>query len=318
MVGFTESELQQLTELKNELLNRPRDYFFKGWNDFSEFKETFISMSSLQWHYLSSGLNLIIEFFKTLGQALYSLVTLQFSIASEQFCSATKAALAAITKLSLDLALLVLHIARLLSLFIATFFPQVMFLAITATITTALFLSGQAVLGFACFMIAIFVIEFYLARLVSKSEASERRCEQKKSRWELNEYYKMENEVYAEKRFIVGKINDVCTEIKQQTELLRLRSESRYKLFSSSSPIILSKELQDHLELARHLLEAVNNYPTFIASQAKKEPGYVALKYCELEEHHEKVKLLADEFFRQCYKNKYEAESYLISLTAKA
>lgn len=107
---FSEIEIAHLRELKASLSLKPKDYFFRRIENFDEFRQINAQMWLWQWRYLYSGLTLVVETFKELGNALYSLLTLDFSVAGEHFYKTPKAALAALAKLTLDIGLLCLHL----------------------------------------------------------------------------------------------------------------------------------------------------------------------------------------------------------------
>ena len=317
---FTATESKELQGLKDSLFINPGDYFFSRLNNYAEFKKVGFAMLNLQWDYFNSSLALVIETFKSLAQAVYSLVILNFSIAWEQACTATKSALAAIAKLTLDLALLCLHITRLLTLLIANFFPQVAILSLGlgafavahfAYLSIPILGIGGLVVSAICLGILCSNIAIYMGKYFNKPACSNKWDDLNK---DLGAYQLMLDEVSEERIQI---INAVYNLPKAGLTQPRLASGNGQKFFSETikPSVEYLREKAECEEFATEFYMAINSYPRFNAARAAKEPDYVRNLHKEMEEHHLKVKLMAEECFRRVDAANYQQEESVANQT---
>lgn len=316
---FTEADVEQLKKLKENLLVQPKDYFFKPFENFSEFKDICISMESLQWRFLSSGLSLIIETFKALSKAIYSLITLNFSVAANESCRATKAALAAIAKLLLELGLLLLHTTRFLTLLIATFFPEIILLSLIVTATALGYLSLPLIglggllvgLGIVIFCFGLLGVDIYL-RFLDKPNHLKKVDEIDSRLADMKDYRQMVREVGNERVRIFEAMHAIAAATPKRTSTTT--EEDRLRFFSTNSKLnqqILQRNLESK-ELVHQLNELINSYPDFIATRVD-EPGYVRRAHIEMEEHHAKVMTTAEECFRRIEEAYWQRENSVVS-----
>ena len=300
---FTEEEISQWIQEEKQLL-QPINYFFRQLKSFTEFEEVCGSMLSLQWQFFSSGLSLLKETFKALGEIAYSLLTLNFSLAGEKCCEAGKAALGALAKLILALLLLLLHAIRLLTLVAATFFPHVVILSLAIIIAyfslpllsmgLAEGLAGGLVFG-ACAGIATLCINnlFKKLKIYSSKPESLRRSSQGQDYFDLQEYKTVSEGIFEERRQLIATIRSVCSD----QDLL---ANAHYSFFQENAKSLEDPRLKIEAdEFSRGLRELINNYPIFSADRAKTEPGYVRNITQELREHHTKARQAAESFLEK-------------------
>lgn len=70
-------------------------------------------------------------------------------------------------------------------------------------------------------------------------------------------------------------------------------------LFSGKVPIELLREQTEMKQLRNRLFICLRQYPEFSLETARNNPSYVPQLYGELHEHHTKVTMLAEEYFRR-------------------
>ncbi len=300
---FTTAEIEQLKGLKDSLLISPKKYFFTPLTNYTQLKEVSSSMLIMQWNYLSSGFTLLIEAIKELARAIYSLLTLHFALAWKHACTATRATLAAISKLLLDLGLLCLHSTRALTVLIATFAPELALLGTavaTAVLLAYLLAPAWGVLGFMVIIVGALIYHF-LPKL-NKPEPP--------SIWDslhndLDDYRRMIKEVVQERREIIKIHENICDKKLRQS----LPLTNPYQLFSDNPKLLQKYERikMESEESVASFYELMNSYPGFDSDRAK-EPGYIRDAHKEMVEHHEKVKLVAEMIFKKIidYQDKKE------------
>jgi hypothetical protein len=300
---FTEADVEQLKNLKENLLVQPQDYFFKPFENVSEFKAISLSMGALQWQFLSSGLSLLIETFKALGKAIYFLITLNFSVAGDKFCKATKAALAAIAKLILELGLLLLHATRFLTLLIVTFIPEFILLSLIVTAPVLGYLSlpllglGGLITGvvIACFCFGLLPASILFRFLDNNHSKELDKIDNRMA--EMEDYKRMKQEVGKERAEIFEAIRALVT---ATPTCITPEEEDRLKFFSTNSKLTQQflRQTLECRELLDQLNELLHSYPDFIASRFR-EPGYIRGAHIEMVEHHAKVMSLVEECFKR-------------------
>lgn len=289
---FSENELSELDQIKNDILINTQEYFFKNLRDFSEFKEIVKQMATLQWHYLKSGINLIINFIKYISNAIYSSITFDFFSASKTFSLAMQAVLASVIMLSLDSTLLLLHLTRLLTLFTTEYLYGIVFSA--STIAAIGLLSGEITLGIAIVVTAITAYCFIsaLVTLINKfCKTAVGNQPDKKPVWleNIEKYEHIAEEIYSERRQVIEKINGI-SKIKPIS--------NNPKFFSSNiNSQELSHEFYDFRELISELFTLISSYPQFLSERAINEPDYVTNMQLDMEEHHLTTMQLANVLF---------------------
>ncbi len=293
-IYFTDAEIEQLADLQEELLVHPINYFFKRLKNFAEFKDICESMLSLQWQFLSSGLNLVIEAFKALGKAIYMLFILNFSLAGDEFCKATNVALAGLAKLGLDLFFLLLHIVRLLTVLIIAFLPE--FIAFNATLVFGLIVFPLVGLGLSQAIGAGIVIGVVapvfascLRYLMAEPNPNSKRKKKLHSVIELEEFNRDFEKICAEKAKIIEVIDDLRA-IKTRREL---------STHQGSKFFLKSVEPSTTYQVTTDFANQFNAYPKFCDERVKNEPDYRDIIHQELMEHHSIVMGLKEECFRQ-------------------
>jgi len=210
---FSETEIKELKQLRDNLFLFPRHYFFKRLKNYDEFKKDCSSMLTLQWHYLNEGFKLVIETCIALARASYSLVTLDFSVAGEQLCKATKDALAAIAKIALDLSLLCLHTVRLFTLLIATFYPYAALLSLALISFLSFPLVGLAgpIVGLMILSGCIGYIGSRIFLHLFRDDSNRTQKNNAALKIELDDYRHVRDEVASERTYILNKIDQILS-----------------------------------------------------------------------------------------------------------
>ncbi|HHF7344552.1 TPA: hypothetical protein ACPSKB_000958 [Legionella feeleii] len=305
---FSEIEIAHLRELKASLSLKPKDYFFHRIENFDEFRQINAQMWLWQWRYLYSGLTLIVETFKELGNALYSLLTLDFSVAGEHFYKTPKAALAALAKLTLDIGLLCLHLTRLTTLLIATFSPQVTLsprvtgsLGISLAAFSMASLPSYPVLGTAGLVVGMGVYCMCLGHLIqslirAESENNKRKQQRANKLQDINDFIRLLEQIGLERQQINQTLKDFQL---SKRPSLQTSPGNEQGFFSNSAK--LPKEYQrqqlETEEFVAQFFLALDSYPDFSPERVVSEPGYVNQIYKEHAEHHAAVLVLAAELF---------------------
>ncbi|MFW2572174.1 hypothetical protein [Legionella sp. 29fVS95] len=305
---FSEIEIEHLRALKANLSVKPKDYFFHRIENFDEFRQINASMWLWQWRYLYSGLTLVVETFKELGNALYSLLTLDFSVAGEHFYKTPKAALAALAKLTLDIGLLCLHLTRLTTLLIATFFPQLTWLSLTAASYAMAFLS-YPVLGTPGLVIGLGAYTLCASLFIQSvtHEGPKKNKRQPNRLKELEDYNNLLEQVISDKQ----EIREVLWAVNEMPlpKLPELDKSSGKQQRFFSDPAKLQKEIrllkgasETTLEIKERLAQlfsALESYPDFCSKLAISDPHYISQMHKETSEHHATVLDLAKEVVGQ-------------------
>lgn len=108
---------------------------------------------------------------------------------------------------------------------------------------------------------------------------------------EIDDYERMTNEVYAERRQLIEKLNFFKSS----------KSNGNHPKFFTES--LNTRELSsvnyDSYQLVLELYKSINSYPEFNPSRAKQEVDYVKNIHKEMEEHHMITMQLADECFKK-------------------
>ncbi|MCC5014279.1 MULTISPECIES: hypothetical protein [unclassified Legionella] len=304
---FSEIEIEHLRALKANLSVKPKDYFFHRIENFDEFRQINASMWLWQWRYLYSGLTLVVETFKELVNAVSSLLTLHFSVAEEHFYKAPKAALAVLAKLTLDIGLLCLHLTRLTTLLIATFFPQLTWLSLTAASYAMTFLS-YPVLGTPGLVIGLGAYTLCASLFIQSVTHEKPKKYKRQSNWrqELEDFDSLLDQVISDRQQIRQVLNQAIEEENMEfSKLPQLdKSPGKQQRFFSD-PAKLKKDyrlLKGASETTKEMKEtiaqlslALESYPDFCSKLAVSDPHYISQIYKDTAEHHATVLALAKE-----------------------
>ena len=131
---------------------------------------------------------------------------------------------------------------------------------------------------------------------------------------DLAAYQLILDEVSEERIQIINAVNNLP---KAELTQSRLASGNGQKFFPETikPSVEYLREKAECEEFATEFYRAINSYPRFNAARAAKEPDYVRNLHKETEEHHLKVKLIAEECFRRVDAANYQQQkSTTISL----
>ncbi|SJZ51226.1 hypothetical protein [Legionella maceachernii] len=290
---FTETEIERL-RLEKENLLQPINYFFRQLKSLDEFADICSSMLSLQWELFKSGAYATVEIFRTLRETASLLWEFNFSLAGGKLCEAGKNALIALEKFALALSLLLLHTIRLLTILVATFFPHILILSLVITVAYfTLPLLGVSQIGalvLGAFIGCCGIIAFSVGRGEGKLYAE---AAGKSIKKEFDEYDKISEEIFEERRQIIEAIKNACSN-------RNVSSNNQCQFFQVRTPSGNNLRLKAEAdEFSQELHELVNNYPKFKADRARTERGYIRKLTRELEQHHAKTKEAAEFFLGQ-------------------
>lgn len=303
---FSDYEKEGLNALKNEL-RLPKKYFFHSYKDFSDFKEINKSMCYWQWHYFQSACSLLVDSLTYLGRACYSLVSLQCSASGTFFSEAAKKLASAFVTLCFDITLLCLQLVRFLSLFIATFFPAVAgfggLVIVAFALTSSTFPILGMILGYSITALGAGV--FIRSNIIANQIRDEASNSIKIQLMDMGAFRALRKQVQEERNQIISKLNqsnEVAPSIKlSQTERADLLSffSRNESLEPRDEVIAVWNECTEMKQLISRLFTSLRQYPEFSLEASRNDPNYVLHLHDELHEHHTRVTMLADEYFRR-------------------
>jgi hypothetical protein len=279
--NFSEVERNHLNELKTNLWEHSGEYFFHRYRDFNDFKKINYSMWIGQWQYVSSGFSLILETFKILGEVANSLFALNFSNAASLAYDASQECKTALTKLTLALGLLCLNLCRAMTLFVATFYPQLLFASLTVCSAYLYFMVlGQPLLeAFSLTSCGIF-LGFLGASMYSPAR------EEHKELFEREFFVDCWKKMHQEQ-------TKICELLSVFVDHLNLTSQalSHEQRFFSDPELSAKRkrELFEDIKFFRDLSELLTSYPEVSFTLASRERSYADMMYKELTEHHARV-----------------------------
>lgn len=112
---------------------------------------------------------------------------------------------------------------------------------------------------------------------------------------DMNTYKALHFTVLEERDQIKSKLNGICN-----TSLINhYQTYQGCTFFSGKLSVDSSHEQTDMNQLLNSLLTSFQQYPQFSLETARSNVSYVPQLYDELYEHHTKVTMLADEYFRR-------------------
>jgi hypothetical protein len=248
-----------------------------------------------QWQYVSAGFSLILETFKTLGKVAGSLFTLNFSNAASLAYDASQTCLTALTKLTLALGLLCLNLCRFLTLFVATFYPQLVFASLTVCSAYLYFMvlgtpllealaltSGSVFLG-------IFVGS--ITGTLAKNSGRAHTLKQREESLERKFFESFCKKMFEEQRQVYELIKFYKEAIKLASQ--ELKQDPRF-FASEQRAIERKRELFEVANLCVDLCELLTSYPETSFVLARRDHAYSNMIHKELTEHHAKVINMAE------------------------
>jgi len=127
---------------------------------------------------------------------------------------------------------------------------------------------------------------------------------------DLDVYDRMIDEVAAEKTYILNKIEQILS-----TRPTQAQSGNSQTLFSEHAKQSIEnlREKAEITELVTQFYKLINSYPKFSAESARKEPDYVKNIQQETIEHHNNVKIIAEEYFRRVDFPDYQQQKSLVA-----
>ena len=317
--NFSEVEKKYLNELKMDLWEHPGDYFFRYYRNFNEFKEINYSMWIGQWQYVSSGFSMLFETFKILGQVASSLFALNFSNAMSLTHDASQEGLTALTKLTLGLGLLCLNLCRSLTLFVATFYPQLLFASLTVCSAYLYFmvLGNPLLEAFTLVASSIFLGIFGGSIIGTLKKNSEYRLT-KEDREELRKFeffVEFCEKIFNEETQVRERLSEFVAQLKLTSQALN--QEQRF----FSDPELLTKlkrELFEDTLFCEDLSELIFSYPEVSFALVSRDQDYANIMYKELTEHHAKLMSMAELLAQKMDKSpENESQEYNSLITMK-
>lgn len=315
--NFSEVEKKYLNELKISLLEHPGDYFFRPYRSFNDFKKINYPMWIGQWQYVNSGFSLILETFKILGKVAGSLFALNFSNAASLAYDASQECLTALTKLTLALGLLCLNLCRSLTLFVATFYPQLVFASLTVCSAYLYFMVLGTPLLEALALTSGSVFLGIFGGSITGTLAKNRAYSHKQRETSLEgEFF----ESFCKKMFEEQRqVYEFLREFKEKHKLVFQELKQDQRFFSGAEQRAIEC-MHVHIETTKlcvRLSELLTSYPEVSIGLARKDRDYAHMTHKELTEHHAKVMSMAELLAERIDKSpENESEEYnsLISM----
>lgn len=242
------------------------EYFFHRYRDFNDFKKINYSMWIGQWQYVSSGFSLIFETFKILGEVANSLFALNFFNAASLAYDASQESQIALTKLTLALGLLCLNLCRSLTLFVATFYPQLLFASLTVCSTYLYFMVlGQPLLEAFSLISASIFLGIFGGTIIGPLKKDNEMKAIRKEREVLPEY-EFFIEFYKKMTVEEWQIYELLKEFKDQHKLAfqELKQDQRlFSVFDSNSRRIstLERKTTSHVNKASTASSSTSSSP---------------------------------------------------------
>ncbi len=136
---------------------------------------------------------------------------------------------------------------------------------------------------------------------------SQRKDRSDKMNYELKEYIRVAEEIYAERAQIIEVTDNLratpnfSSELSETRRKLSTRQGSRFfpTSIEPSTNYQATTESTESKELISHFAEQVNSYPKFCSDRARNDPDYINNIHQELVEHHSVVMVLKEECFRR-------------------
>ncbi|MFJ1267932.1 hypothetical protein ACD661_05075 [Legionella lytica] len=317
--NFSEVEKKYLNEIKTNLWEQPGTYFFDHYRSFNEFKKINYSMWVGQWQYVSSGFSQILEMFKILGEVATSLFALNFANAASLAHDASQKCQTALTKLTLALGFLCLNLCRSLTLFVATFYPQLLFASLTVCSAYLYFmvLGNPLLEAFTLVASSIFLGVIGGSIIGTLKKNSEYRLT-KENREELRKFeffVEFCEKIFNERTQVRERFSEFVAQLKLTSQALN--QEQRF----FSDPELLTKlkrELFEDTLFCRDFSELIFSYPEVSFALASRDQDYANIMYKELTEHHAKLMSMAELLAQKMDKNpENDSQEYNFLITMK-
>ena len=291
--NFSEVEKKYLNELKISLLEHPGDYFFRPYRSFNDFKKINYPMWIGQWQYVNSGFSLILETFKILGKVAGSLFALNFSNAASLAYDASQECLTALTKLTLALGLLCLNLCRSLTLFVATFYPQLVFASLTVCSAYLYFMVlGTPLLeALALTSGSVFLGIFGGSIIGTLARNGEGTPIKEEKLLELEFFVEFCEKIFDERT----RVRECLSEFVENLDLTSQTLTRGQGFFSDPELLVkLKREFSEDKKFFRDLSELLTSYPECSFDLAGRDRNYANMMHKELTEHHAKVISMAE------------------------
>lgn len=250
-----------------------------------------------QWQYVSSGFSLILETFKILGQVASSLLALNFSNAASLAYDAFQECKTALTKLTLALGLLCLNLCRATTLFVATFYPQLLFASLTVCSAYLYFMVlGQSLLEAATLISFSLFLGIFGASIIGPlkdNNESKLTKKEREAQHECSFFIEFYKKMTAEQWHVY----EFLKEFKDKHKLAFQELKQDQKFFSVGDQCLIDQCMRVHIETTKvcvDLSELLTSYPEFSFDLASKDRIYANMTYKELVEHHSRVMSIAD------------------------
>ncbi|WP_058535437.1 hypothetical protein [Legionella saoudiensis] len=306
--NFSEVEKKYLNELKMNLWEHPGEYFFRYYRNFNEFKEINYSMWIGQWQYVSSGFSMLFETFKILGQVASSLFALNFSNAMSLTHDAAKEFGTALTKLTLALGLLCLNLCRFTTLFVATYYPQLLFASLTVCSASLYIMTFGNPLCEAFSLISFSVcLGIFGASIVGPSKNIPKKKEKEKL-LDLKFFLESCEEIFNEQTQVHERLIIFVEQLNLTAQALsqELRFFSNPELFAK-----LKRELYEDISFSKAFSELLASYPVISFASVPGDRCYANMMLTELSEHHAKVMSMVELLEKKITKKpENEAQAY--------
>lgn len=112
---------------------------------------------------------------------------------------------------------------------------------------------------------------------------------------DMNTYKALRDEVVEERNQIISKLK--C--IREAHSINQYQTYQGCSFFSGKISIELLHEQTEMKQLIDRLFNSLWQYPEFSLEESRNDPTYVPHLHDELYEHHKKVTMLAEEYFRR-------------------
>ncbi|MFJ1267928.1 hypothetical protein ACD661_05055 [Legionella lytica] len=232
--------------------------------------------------------------FRILGEVATSLFALNFANAASLAHDASQKCQTAFTKLTLAWGLLCLNLCRSLTLFVATFYPQLLFASLSVCSAYLYFMVlGQPLLE-ALTLISASIFLGIFGGSITGTLARNRECmliEEKKELLALESFVGFCEKIFNERTRICESLREFVEHLKPISQALN--HEPRF----FSDPELFAKrklELFEDIEFFKALSELLSTYPECSFDLACRDQDYAHMMYKELTEHHAKVMGMAE------------------------